>query len=725
VRIPLDYYRIIGLPLQATAEQIEQAYQDRLRQTPHSEYSQGTLAARKELLDLAYDVLSDPEQRSAYDANYLLSNYEVSEEEVALPQIQSEQEEALAVTPHTPMLEVDTPQQLLGALLILYELGEYQRVRHLAEWVLADPGHAFGSSSENQELSSAMHGDLILTFALACWELGRELWRQEQYEAAGEAVERGYQELVDWEVFPELRQDMAGELEKLCPYRIFELVSERDRVQEDSVPKAIALLEGMFEQRGGIDGEIPDDSGLNIDEFLHFVQQIRTYLTAPEQEELFAKEAQRPSAVGMYLAACAGIARGFAYWEPHYILKAQRFLKQLQQNHQQPGSTTDLYLEQAICTLLLGETETAINQIQKTQETESLAQIQAYASQAGDSPDFLLGLCNYAQEWLESVLFPKFLDLADQSASLKDYFASESVQQTLESFQEKETLQEETWEQEEPTASVTHASETSSQQEHELQQWHLPVSAPTSNQSSEPAVNQPSPVSRPRRRKSRSNKRLRFSSKASRIMALMAVSGVGLGAIALFVFGVYRGVNALWANLFDQQSKSVQQESDPLAIELNNPVVEIPSPDSGSQEQQDSAESDATMPLNRDRAEQVIRTWLDSKAKAFGPDHQIEALNQILTGSLLSSRKSQAQQYEQNNWYQYFSHSLSIESFSYPAENVTTEAQITATVREVAKFYRNGNLTEARSYDSTLKVRYDIVRENKTWRIEGIEVLNQ
>jgi len=714
VRIPLDYYRIIGLPLQATAEQVEQAYQDRLRQTPHSEYSQETLAARKKLLDVAYEVLSDFEQRSAYDANYLLSNSEVSEEEVALPQIPSEQEEALAVTPHTPMLEVDTPQQLLGALLILYELGEYQRVHYLAEWVLADPSRAFPSFSPNRELSSAMYGDLILTLALAGWELGRELWRQAEYEAAGETVERAHQALVDWEAFPELRQDIASELEKLCPYRIFELLSERDR-DEASVPKAIALLEGMFEQRGGIDGEIPDESGLNIDEFLHFIQQIRADLTAPEQEELFAKEAQRPSAVGMYLAACAGIARGFAYWEPHYILKAQGFLNQLQQNYQKPGNTADVYLEQAICTLLLGETETAINQVQKTQETESLAQIQAYASQAGDSPDFLLGLCHYTEQWLESVLFPKFLELADQPASLKDYFASESVQQTLESFQDNAPLQKETEEQQKPA--IPPSSPNVSQQEHELKQWHFPVSE--SDASSEATSPQASSASALRQRKPRRRQRRRLSSQASRIMALIAISGVGLGAIALFGFGVYREVNALWTNLFDEASPSVELEGEPLAIELNNPLVELPS--SESQKQEESA----AIPLNRDRAEQIIRTWFDSKAKAFGPDHQIEALDEILTGSLLSSRKAQAQQYEQNNWHQYFSHSLNIESFSYPAENVTTKGQITATIREVAKFYGNGNLNESRSYDSTLKVRYDVVRENKTWRIERIEVLNQ
>jgi len=45
-------------------------------------------------------------------------------------------------------------------------------------------------------------------------------------------------------------------------------------------------------------------------------------------------------------------------------------------------------------------------------------------------------------------------------------------------------------------------------------------------------------------------------------------------------------------------------------------------------------------------------------------------------------------------------------------------------VREVAKFYQDGKLSKSRSYDSTVKVRYDLVRENKAWRIKGVKVLS-
>ena len=75
MRIPLDYYRILGLPIQATAEQLSQAHRDRTLQLPRREYSEVAIEARKALIDEAYTVLADGEQRQAYDAQFLARAY--------------------------------------------------------------------------------------------------------------------------------------------------------------------------------------------------------------------------------------------------------------------------------------------------------------------------------------------------------------------------------------------------------------------------------------------------------------------------------------------------------------------------------------------------------------------------------------------------------------------------------------------------------------------------
>ncbi|MEL6762276.1 MAG: J domain-containing protein, partial [Cyanobacteria bacterium J06607_6] len=47
MRIPLDHYRILGLPIQATTEQLKQAHRDRTLQLPRREYSEIAIESRK------------------------------------------------------------------------------------------------------------------------------------------------------------------------------------------------------------------------------------------------------------------------------------------------------------------------------------------------------------------------------------------------------------------------------------------------------------------------------------------------------------------------------------------------------------------------------------------------------------------------------------------------------------------------------------------------------
>ena len=71
VRIPLDLYRILGVPIQAHPEQIQQAFTDRQQQRPRQQYSSAAIAARNQLLQEAYAVLKDPELRETYDQHIL------------------------------------------------------------------------------------------------------------------------------------------------------------------------------------------------------------------------------------------------------------------------------------------------------------------------------------------------------------------------------------------------------------------------------------------------------------------------------------------------------------------------------------------------------------------------------------------------------------------------------------------------------------------------------
>ena len=421
MRIPLDYYRILGLPIQATAEQLSQAYRDRSMQLPRREYSEAAIKSRKELLDEAHTVLSDPEQRSAYDANFLTTTYEQDSDKPLVLGTSAKNDVTDPVAPHTPSIDIKN-EQFVGALLILQELGEYELVLKLGQPYL---GARDSISLDKGRLGDPqlIRPDIVLTLALACLELGREQWQQGQYENAATSLETGQELLLREGLFPSVRGEIQADLFKLRPYRILELLA----LPEENLTErrnGIRLLQEMLQERMGIDGTGDDQSGLSIDDFLRFIQQLRGYLTAAEQQTLFETEAKRPSAVATYLAVYALLARGFAQRQPALIARAKHMLRRLARRQ-------DVHLEQAVCALLLGQTEEASRALELSQEYEPLAFIREHSQGA---PDLLPGLCLYGERWLQKSVFPHFRDLANQKVSLKEYFADEQVQMYLENL---------------------------------------------------------------------------------------------------------------------------------------------------------------------------------------------------------------------------------------------------------------------------------------------------
>ncbi|MCS6813190.1 MAG: IMS domain-containing protein, partial [Cyanobacteria bacterium] len=419
MRISLDYYRILGVPIQATVDQLEQAYNNRVSQCLRPEYSEVAITARKALLDEAYRTLSHPEQRHLYDRALLAKTYESG----GGTGNRARSADVLAHTlddseAHT--LAIDIPaDQLVGALVILLELGEYEQVVTLGQHRLRNVTDRLRSRYLGDTHSGIP--DTVLSVALACLELGRERWQHQQYEQAAAALEIGQTLLTQENLFPAIQQNIQTELYNLRPYRVLELVAlpEENKAEREH---GLQLLRSMLNERKGIDGHGDDQSGLEMNDFLLFIQQLRTYLTAAEQQLLFEAESRRPSAVASYLAVYALIARGFAELQPALIRRAKVILQRL-------AVRQDVYLEMAICTMLLGQTEEATQALEESQDSSSLAFIREHSQ---GSPDLLPGLCLYTEYWLQEEVFPHFRDLAGRQASLKDYFADERVQIYLE-----------------------------------------------------------------------------------------------------------------------------------------------------------------------------------------------------------------------------------------------------------------------------------------------------
>ncbi|MBF1988195.1 IMS domain-containing protein [Fischerella thermalis] len=759
MRIPLDYYRILGLPLAASEEQLRQAYSDRRQQLPRREYSQVAINSRKRLIEEAYVVLSDPKERRAYDQLYLAHAYGSERENNPTVAVENRAADSDSIESQGLSIEIN-PDELAGALLILQELGEYELVLKLGHPYLTNnnsTGVQAGKTSETSDFSDTdpQRADVVLTVALACLELGREEWQQGHYENAAASLETGDQLLAHFGLFPKVQAEIQADLYRLRPYRILELLAlPLEKTAERK--QGLQLLQDILGDRGGIDGTGNDYSGLNIDDFLRFIQQLRNHLTVAEQHQLFEAESRRPSAVAIYLAVYALIARGFSQRQPALIQQAKQMLIRL-------GKRQDVHLEQSLCALMLGQTEEATRALELSQEYEALAFIREHSQ---NSPDLLPGLCLYGEHWLQNDVFPNFRDLAKQQASLKDYFADRRVQTYLEQLPTQPETNYEGSITNQPSHSPTQINPKSYRSNPNVVYGQFPnirthssSSSPTSpthspNEGTGPEMSVtpvsgvervsrsnnyymngsarggvPSQAQTPRRCKSSPSaysrghnreqrppaaaRRRRSASRGGNAkMRLLWVLGTTLAS--LFVLWLAISTTVKFVHNALRPAPTLQDPQ--LSIQINEPPLTIP--------ERNSKPQFPTGNLTEATAEELIQTWLATKSAALGPNHEIDILENILTGSALTQWRLIARQDKADNRYRKYEHSLKIESLEI-APTDQEHAAVQASVTEATSFYENGLLNQQKSSKETVRVRYNLVRKPDGWRIREISVLNK
>ncbi|QNP28483.1 IMS domain-containing protein [Cylindrospermopsis curvispora] len=749
VQIALDYYRILGLPLAATEEQLRQAYNDRILQLPQREYSTLAIAARKRILEQAYMVLSDPKERSKYDQAYLAYAYDQTKIEIG-PELEGNGE--TANQNHNPQpLTIDVAKEnLVGALVLLQELGEYELVLRLGQPYLTNrsPGKSDRESKRRTLTNADELPDVILTVALSCLELGREQWQQGNYENAAISLETGEELLLRERMFTSVQSEITADVCRLRPYRILDLLAlpmerTKDRHQ------GWELLQNILDQRGGIDGVGNDQTGLNVDDFLRFIQQLRHHLTVSEQHKLFESESKRPSTVATYLFVYTLIAKGFCQRQPALIRQAKQILLRL-------AKRQDVHLEQALCALLLGQTEEATRVLELSQEYEQLTIIR---QQSQDSPDLLPGLCLYCEQWLEQEVFPHFRDLTKQQASLKDYFADKQVQAYLEqlpadpytteelrtvnsqvgsgigiphtSFREDEHLPVvspvatssqnlEEWKE----SKVEVASQISTPHQHQrARQWKISGYGHESHSSFTEEGTKQSSKYKHRRRGSTSLQEEQIEEKHSHThlhnkyrqsftRKFPALTRLNTFFLIGGILGMWILIPTIWGRLNSTMVDEPNLQGGKLVVQLNQPTVVIPT----LPRQPGSPSGQLTKAI----AQTLIETWLSTKAAAMGPNHEIKRLDKILIDPALSQWQSIVRQDMAIKRYRKYEHEVKIELVRHEG-NTSNNALVEATVKEITHFYRGGNLQT--SGREALRVRYDLNRQQNSWRIRNMTIV--
>ena len=782
MRITLDYYRILSVPIKATQEQIDRAFEDRCQQQPRREYSDFAIASRQKLLQQAHQMLSDAAQRSAYDAKFFTAiddgNGDIKaipesdlepNTETSSPQVQlstSPEESTAAIIP-----SIEIPAELFaGALLIFYELAEYELILRLGVDYLnhnASPTPEDSTEEVPAELTIDNSGkeDVILSVVLSYLELSREQWRRNKFENAAISGQMGIDLLETEQLFPTLKAEMAMDVHKLKPYRILELLANSQHNSPERL-KGLQLLQEMIRQRQGIEGKGNDYSGLTVEEFLHFIQQLRSYLTVKEQQKLFVAEAQRGSGVAGFIAVYALIARGYVYQQPQFITEAQQLLQVL-------SPTQDISWEQAICYLLLGQTKQAISAIETSQESQIVTAIKQHSQ---DAPDLLPGICFYGEKWLKEDVISQFWDLKDSPITLDEYFNNPKVQDYLEQLSpvspvaspvlvnvpEQPSLIEEKTKQHRNLFSWGKGKQAAEESKIQAANSSSPGSKavktsatatleryPQNNLGTVPTgsfgkgnsnlsgqrnrthshafsntqyPNQ-QPTVPPRRTNNRSQSRYKSPLWLIFLKGGMLLMGLifSLGALGFFI--TKQSLNR----------KSQEIAETPLKLEVKNlsetaPNLEVAKlkttevTDSAIPKPQAEPEKPALPVFDNASAQQVIQQWLDSKSAALGKSYQLEKLNSILAPDLLSKWSNIASYYQQTNIYRTYQHKLKIRSvvFDPKKPNVAT---VEAEVQEIAQHYQTGKLNSSQSYDDNLLVRYQLIKQGDSWLIQTSEVL--
>ncbi len=448
MRIPLDYYQILGVP-ESNLSGLEQAYHDRLLQLPRQEYSDAAIESRKQLIATAYQVLSDPQQRAAYEAT----------------QVSPALAEASEESPLYCRRELDiATEHFLGGLLILFEQGEYEEINSICMPYLGNNGlnsnsgslhpHPLMSLSTSGNLrgnlidnidpailaklkhtASGAHiiplkPDIILAMVSSFYELGEREWGDRCYEAAVVHYETAKKILVQEDIFPQIQGQIDLKLDRLRPYRISCLVAlPLDRL--DQRRQGIQFLEELLESACTNELKCQERFGLNSERTIEFIYQTLPHLTAAEQRNLFSQIARDAQQLGSkalngmqlactYLHVHALIVQGFAYRNPQLIYTAQQILQY------RLSQRWDVTILQAICALLLNQTEEADRILNTATESAALLVIR---QQSNGLNNLNRGLCFYAESWFKDEAFPYFRDLVTNgNPALDPYFSDRDVQ---------------------------------------------------------------------------------------------------------------------------------------------------------------------------------------------------------------------------------------------------------------------------------------------------------
>lgn len=419
--LPLDLYKILGAETHFLGDGIRRAYEAKFSKPPQYAFSNEALISRRQILQAACETLADPASRREYNQS-LVDDEDEDEESSILTEI--------------PFDKVP------GALCVLQEAGETELVLRIGGGLL------------RERLPKMFKQDVVLAMALAYVDVSRDAMALSppDFIVACEMLERALKLLQEEgasSLAPDLQTQIDETLEEITPRCVLELLAlpldDEHRARREEGLQGVRNI--LWAVGGGgaaaIAGSFTREDFMN-EAFLH--------MKAAEQVELFVATPSNIPAESFeaYGVALALVAQAFVGKKPHLIQDADNLFHQLQQTkvtnmRNAPSVYTpmemekrevDFALERGLCALLVGELDQCRSWLGLDSDSSPYRNPSIIdfimENTKGDEDSDLPGLCKLLETWLMEVVFPRFRDTKETNFKLGDYYDDPTVLRYLE-----------------------------------------------------------------------------------------------------------------------------------------------------------------------------------------------------------------------------------------------------------------------------------------------------
>ncbi|MED6208737.1 Protein ACCUMULATION AND REPLICATION OF CHLOROPLASTS 6 [Stylosanthes scabra] len=411
--IPLDFYRILGAETHFLGDGIRRAYEARFSKPPQYAFSNEALISRRQILQAACETLADPASRREYNQGLV------------------DDEDATVFT-QVPFDKVP------GALCVLQEAGETELVLQIGQDLL------------RERLPKSFKQDVVLAMSLAYVDISRDAmaFSPPDFITACEMLERALKLLQEegaTNLAPDLQAQIDETLEEITPRCVLELLAlpldEEHRARRDEGLQGVRNI--LWAVGGG--GAAAIAGGFTREDFMN---EAFLHMTAVEQVDLFVATPSNIPAESFeaYGVALALVAQAFVGKKPHLIQDADNLFQQLQQTKvttmrnaasvNAPKREVDFALERGLCALLVGELDQCRSWLGLDSESSpyrnsSIVEFIMENAKSEEDSD-LPGLCRLLEAWLMEVVFPRFRDTKEMTFKLGDYYDDPTVLRYLE-----------------------------------------------------------------------------------------------------------------------------------------------------------------------------------------------------------------------------------------------------------------------------------------------------